>query len=528
MLEDAVGLYAQLGNNYPNITVRDGKTGADYLNDLLTDKRLLPYLEPTRVPTPDRIKVEQQSGGTRIDQTVGFTFEPEGDLLPFFRRFRMSLGSNDQQNGTWALRVTDRNTGEERCKFTGLRVYTPNGAPQYRVGIAHGHMLLLHHGPVAYCFDLAEKKELWQYNLLGDGSRVDPNNVQYDTGPDGDMTITYLADGFKIRFGRSAILEANFACLLTRDGLVALDPATGAKLWTRSNISLSAQVFGDARHVFVVESEGGKAQSRVLRAVDGATVEGVPPFGELFTGNARAGTFGRLILLNEGGGGKPRQLRLYDPLTGKDVWAKKYGPDAKFIETLTADYVGVIEPSGAFDVLDARTGKPVFAGQVDAANLDAHVKPANTPALLHDAERFYLLLNKNQPSTRRAAYYGYKPLRDTTVSGPVYAFDRVSGKRLWYTDKLFEGQSLITERFADTPAIVAATATTEEGTNVGVYRVIVVDKRNGKIRYLKPLQQAGVFSAIVPDPRDGSTRFVRGDVTVRISPDEPDKTAAKP
>ena len=61
---------------------------------------------------------------------------------PFFRRFRLSLSNTVSNNGTWVLRVSDRNTGEERCKFTGLRVYTPSGVPQYRVGSANGHLLL--------------------------------------------------------------------------------------------------------------------------------------------------------------------------------------------------------------------------------------------------------------------------------------------------------------------------------------------------------------------------------------------------
>lgn len=527
LLEDAVGLYTRLGTEYPTVTVRDGKTGADFLNDLLTDKRLLPYLEPTRVPTPARIKVEQHSGAGGAVHPSGFTFEPEGDLLPFFRRYRLSLSNNESNNGTWVLRVSDRNTGQERHRFPGLRVLSPNGIPP-RVGCVSGHLLLLQLGHIAYCFDLAENKELWQYNLLGESARIDTNNVQYDTGADGETTVSYMADGFKIRLGRSAVLEANYACLVTRDGLVAVDPASGAKLWTRAVLP-TAQVFGDARHVFVVESEpNGRARSRVLRAVDGVAADGVPDFGELFTGGGRVRVMGRLLLLTAGGtGGKPRVVRLYDPLTGKDVWSKSFSPEGKFIHTLTADYVGVLEPTGTFTVLEANTGKPVFTGRVDAKNVDAHVKPATKPVLLHDAERFYLVLNADRPARSPTYYYAYMPLRATQVSGPVYAFDRASGRRLWYTDKLFEHQALITERFADTPALIAATQTVEEGTNLGVYRVIVVDKQNGKIRYLKGLPQAGVFYAMTSDPVDRSTRLVRGDLSVRITPDEPEKTAAR-
>lgn len=537
-LDDAVGLYSRLGNRYAKVPVRDGKTGTDYLSDLLTDKRLLPYLEPTRIPTPPRISVDQVQGATAGAQPSGFTFIPDGDLLPFFQRYRLSLSNNESNDGTWVLRVTDRTTGAEWHKFRGLRVVAPNGVPQYRIGTASGHILLLHLGHIAYCFDLAEKKELWQYNLLGERSRIDQNNIQYETGPDGETTISYMADGFKIRFGRSSVLEANYACLLTRDGLVALDPATGNKLWTRTDVSLSSQMFGDPQHIFLVESEkGAKPTSRVLRAIDGAPVENSAEFGDLFASAKRVRVFGRLLLLNEESGNTPgfwpftakrRVLRLYDPLKGKDIWKQSFAAESQFINSLAPEFVGVLEKNGKFQVLEALTGEIKFQGQVDAKNLDAHVKPATEPYLLHDSERFYLVLNSNKARRGATYYYGYMPLRVTTINGPIYAFERASGKRLWYTEKLFEGQSLITERFAETPALISATQTVEEGTNIAQYRVIVVDKQNGKIRYLQGLQQNGVFFALTQDPSDGSTRLVRGDLSIRIQPDHGASNAGQP
>src|SRR5205823_10743545 len=61
-MEDAVGLYLQIGKEFPDVVIRDGKTGADFLTNLLTDKRLLPFLEPSRYPLPTRVKVEQKDG----------------------------------------------------------------------------------------------------------------------------------------------------------------------------------------------------------------------------------------------------------------------------------------------------------------------------------------------------------------------------------------------------------------------------------------------------------------------------------
>ncbi len=46
LLDDAVGMYAELDKKHAKVVIRDGKTGADFFNDLITDKRFLPYLEP--------------------------------------------------------------------------------------------------------------------------------------------------------------------------------------------------------------------------------------------------------------------------------------------------------------------------------------------------------------------------------------------------------------------------------------------------------------------------------------------------
>ena len=88
MMEDAVGLYLQLGKDYPDVVIRNGKTGAMFTTALLTDKRLLPYLEPSRYPMPARVKAaqrERQDGRTFNSQ---FEVEPRGELFPTYRRYR--------------------------------------------------------------------------------------------------------------------------------------------------------------------------------------------------------------------------------------------------------------------------------------------------------------------------------------------------------------------------------------------------------------------------------------------------------
>jgi outer membrane protein assembly factor BamB len=526
MLEDAVGLYSQLGTRYADVTVRDGKTGADIYDELITDKRYLPYLEPGAGPPAGKYKVDPQVGPVNRAVFQSFTITPEGELLPFLRRLQLTMQMSPTGDGTWSLVVTDRATGEERAKFAGLSGFQPNmgynqAAPTNRIAQANGHLLMVSAGQWAYCFDLAAGRELWRYNLLGNSGLPGGSQPRVERDEkDGDLLFHY-EDGWTLRLGRSAVLQPTYACLVTRDGLVALDPHTSDKLWVRTNVSPKVQVFGDARYVFLIDG----TNSRVLRAVDGTPVEGVKDFAPAFTGPDRVAVLGRHILLSEGGS-KGRTLRLHDPLTSEDVWRKEYAtPGAMLLKTLDPELTGALTPDGKFEVLEARTGRPLFQGSLDDDRVDAHLKNAsgavavNNPVLLADADRFYLFLNR--PSEGRVFYGGFSMIRSLPVNGVAYGFDRATGRRLWFTEQLFENQSVLLERFDDLPCIVAAAIRPDEVTKtVQEYKVAVLDKQLGKLRYYKGHSQNQPFVSVIPDPKTRAVEFYRYDLRLRIVPDE--------
>src|SRR5262249_10691258 len=59
--EDALHYYQQLARDYPTTVVRDGKKGADFLNDLSTDKRFLPYLgEKAPLSRQQKFRAEEE------------------------------------------------------------------------------------------------------------------------------------------------------------------------------------------------------------------------------------------------------------------------------------------------------------------------------------------------------------------------------------------------------------------------------------------------------------------------------------
>ena len=484
-VEAAVSFYATLGSKYANVKIHGDRTGADLFNELLTDKRLLPHLEPARLLTPSRIKaVKENTPNNNGYMQQGYVLEPDGaEREPFYRRHRIMLSSNDGGGG-WALHVYDRGSGEEKWKIGGLQIAN-NGSINYRVAQARGNLILLHMGFEVHCIDLAERKHIWKYSVFGEGKTIDWNNLSYEQGTDEELVIKFnnVADGVKYTIGRTTVLETNYVCIVTRDGLVAIDPNSGSKLWTRTNISPSAIIFGDARNVFVVETVGGKSTSKVLRAIDGTPVDGVPDFAPLITGTGRVRIVGRNILLTEGGRLKPLVIRLYDPLSGKDVWNKPYpalpepedykakglefNGQAKLIKTFTPELTGAFQRDGQFEVLDVHTGAVVFHSKVTSPNAELSAGMTGQPVLLGDAERFYLVLNKTGEAQNRNMNYNYmyggvSPLRTLSVNGPLYCYEKATGLQTWYCEKLLDGQQLVVERFAELPGLVAAALVNDE------------------------------------------------------------------
>ena len=532
MLEDAVGLYAQLGTRYAEVVVRDGKTGAEIYGELITDKRLLPYLEPGRGPTSMRYKVVPVEGQNQRGNVSAFALKPDGELFPFFRRFALSMEASQTGDGSWTLRVSDKVTGEDRCKFSPLGTHQlvmgyGQSLPSHRISQANGNLLLVNLGQYAYCFDLAEKREVWRYNLLG--TAMQPQNVAPRIEPtkDGDILFSF-EDGWTLRLGRATILQPTYACLITRDlnqtALVAVDPTTGNPMWKRKGISPKVQLFGDARHIFIVDG----STSTVLRALDGSIVDDAKDFAALYNGASRLGIVGRNLLISdipvpEG----TRVLRLYDPLTATDVWKKELPAKSVLLKTINPELTGYLAINGHFEVIDTRTGATTFVGTVDPDRVNVHMNgPAGnmlvtTPILLADAERFYLFLNRTSGLPTDNSHYSY--VRTIPVNGAVYGFDRTTGKRLWFTDRLFENQYLYTERFEELPCMVAGNNAIDDN-KVPVYQVAVFDKQLGKLKHYKGYaQQSGFFTSVMTDPKTRAIEFFRYDLRIRIVPDDDGK-----
>jgi outer membrane protein assembly factor BamB len=538
MMEDAVGLYLQLGKEYPNVVIRDGKTGADFLTSLLTDKRLLPFLEPSRYPLPSRVKAEQREPQNNANMGAQFEIESPPDLFPMFRQYRFVLDQYRSNNGSWTLIGYDRATGNERCRFPNMvapNLYTNTGQPiPYSKFVqGTGHLMLVQLGMWVYCFDLAEKKELWNRNLLGDTPpQLQPGNPNppVEVSADGECTVRF-PDGFAVVLGRSTLVQPGFVALLTRDGLECVEPLTRKVLWTRRGIAERTQIHGDARYIVLIETNEQKkpASTKLLRAVDGLVVENSPDSGRVLADAKSFKLYGRHALLASGTGEEARVLRLYDMATGKDTWKKEY--DAKSIpisSPLNSEWTGFVKSDGTAEIFSVKTGETVAKLKIDEKNVEAHLKSCIGAQLLADADRFYLILDRDPNAgstngTRPVPVYNNYMLRSQKVNGPVYAFDRGTQKRLWVYADVLENQWLVLEQFADLPVLIASAPVMKEN-NQYVHAVVVIEKERGRLVFDKSVVYNGnFFQNMVVDQKNGTISMNRYDTRIYITPDEPKK-----
>lgn len=536
LLDDAMGLYADLHRSYPKIVVRDGKTGADVFNELITDKRFLPYLEPLRQAwLQSRYKAQEVNAYQNNQQQQSFTISPDGESIPFFNRHKIVMDMMTQGSAQWTLKLIDRITGEERFRSQPLQ------APQYiwnypqsnnhRFAQIRGHLMLLNLNNKIFAFDLADRKKLWEYDLFGKTPM--PNAFPVRTENEADGVRLYYQDGWTQKVGQIGVIESAYVCLITRDGLVAVDPAKGNVLWTKSNVSARVQLMGDDNHVFVFESnaEGAVTSARAIRAGDGVEVQ-IQDSAQVFSNLKKSKTAGRRVLVLDEKADK-KTMRLYDLLTGKDNWSKEIEGNAVMLRCEDPNLTGYVSDKGDVVVFSVKDGKEVFAAKLDQKNLVQQLDKLDNAVLLTDRDRFYVALNKpfegnNNFNNNPSLTPGIRTLR---VNGNIYCFDRATRKRLWRTDEQFVNQQLILDQFQDLPIIIAAHWYNR--VNNGVFegnglQVVAIDKRTGVALFRKEVAPNGPFHALNSDPKSGTVELIRSDLRIKFSPDDGKPSGAVP
>ncbi|MSQ94099.1 MAG: hypothetical protein EXR98_06030 [Gemmataceae bacterium] len=383
---------------------------------------------------------------------------------------------------------------------------------------------------MVYGLDADSGKKLWQMQTVENI----PNNglislQQVINNAEGNPEFVYWDQRTNIRFrvalGRIGAVQASYVAILGHKGLSVVDPLRGTVLWKKADVAINSHVFGDAQHVFVVEANdaGGFGAGRALRASDGEPIN-VPDFSSIYQARIRAA--GRQILAAQTAQAK-LTIRLYDILTGKDVWSKQFAAGTQILNTEDRNIAGVIEPNGMLTVLAADTGKVLVTRNLVKARITpADIKGVRDPLLLQDSERFYVALNQPIDPNKVAGGEIHNNFSNGTrclrVNGWFAALHRHDGKRkfaggevawkkgdlAWHSHLPVHNQMIVLEQFEQAPIVIFSARYNEMLKNGGNRWVSVtqsLQKSNGKMVYDSgPRGINGfspMFSAFHLDPR---------------------------
>jgi outer membrane protein assembly factor BamB/tetratricopeptide (TPR) repeat protein len=554
LLEDAAYYFRILGRDYSATVIRDGKTGADLFNEQATDKRFLPYLDELSGPWSGGKVQAKEVFGTFNANLSTISFDDEIDSLPFFQRYRLALSMNPGSTSL-QLKLFDRAGDDSEKK----EVWTQNISETSRLGnmfqggpsnvhFPHqhlGHLVVLSLGPLVYGIDPIERKVLWDKNLHGPGLGSMGTMM-----PDANGRIgVYYAEGFFRKVGQAGPIEPAYVCLINRDTITAVDPTTGQPLWTKSDVSTHTEVFGDNQYLFLVDTGNGTAingTGRALRAHDGDPVT-VPDFAALY--QRRIGIVGRNLLLSDSNPSSGLTLRLYDVLSGKDVWKKTFASNSLVLKSDDPYLVGAVEPGneGKATVVDLRSRKEVLISHL----LPQDIEKVQQIHVLADRDYFYLAINK-QPNPQDNRFGGPYPdvtngIRSIPVNGRIYAYHRNNGKLHYFVD--VANQMLLTNQFQDMPILLFAVRNNNRMMGMGgmggmggrvVFNaggmggmaggsVMSIEKRTGKLKF-SPKEynnNEGLFSALDVNPRNGTVELIRNNLKIVHSLDTDDQKSAR-
>ncbi|MER3414751.1 MAG: hypothetical protein C4297_00860 [Gemmataceae bacterium] len=536
-IEDAAFYYREMGRLYPKVVVRDGKTAEQIVHELATDKRFLPYLEERpqslrEVPGLWVRTFSSSAGMTNFQYTI---FEPRGELLPSVARYQVAVRQLANRRGQAVF--LDRQGGEE-IQFDLGGLY-PNPALPNSSGnqcFATGRILVFAWGQYVYCYDLADRRERWRFDLYGADTAQLTESELLPNWAGGVQLVDHRSRtsqplGYLIHADDQAV-----SILSASEGLVCLDTLSGKPRWQRQDVFASVGVLSCDEQYLVLYPRGNAERTyRALRVSDGTEVRaaGISK-GEIVR------KYGRFILLASGfqknpdgtleptdlpatpvrGTGttaspistpiqadKGLLLRLVDPLTGGSLWQKVFhkpaqatiSQDGAWLAILSEEQVAIIEP---------RTGDLAASLQIPSDLTKSLPSKELEISLLADPAQFYLVLKQSTSAARQGnrvplpVQSGTQAYSTLFINGAILAVDRATGTLRWH--QTLAGRSLVLNDLAQMPYLLFAGSTQVWDSNTS-YRLVsgiqAIDKVTGKILHNEEYQERFHIPAIRYYPR---------------------------
>jgi outer membrane protein assembly factor BamB len=286
-----------------------------------------------------------------------------------------------------------------------------------------------------------------------------------------------------------------------------LDAATGETLWVRRDVGPNAVAFGARDIVLIVPSEDGELAA--LRMSDGKPFE-MPDAAETLSHTIHISSAGMLVLDNATGGdqSKPAVVRLYDPGARRDHWRLEISREA-LLGAPDGGWLPIFDPAGRLSMVDIESGAQLqIADSLPGLAADGTTE---LYVLQDDRNVYFAVCNRGEHGR-----YEFGDMASVPVSGPMYAFDRITAAQLWKVD--VEGQHLIYERLRTSPVLVFAQREYRQKGDMhqGWVDLMCLNKSTGQKLVETELPMNSTFQSLSVNLREGYVELGSYDQRLRL------------
>ncbi len=525
LLDDAAEEVASVAKRSTAESLDDGRKVADVVASL--QQRIAAARTAQAGAGPAR--VDWSRSELRMSRVgVNYSNDNRQDLsglspLPWYRNQIVDVDLMEQR-----LQVMSATTGE---LLWSMPLHGRPNFPEQTVTVAEaaGYTLAILHRGVLHLVSPVDRKLLWakavDHRTLPHGYFLSPVHLPpQPLAP--QLALTHRLSTAQANVGgHGALLLATPEIVVygRQRMLTAVDATTGATRWTQPGYRPGTQVYGDGRVVFLRSAE--EQHWVALRGCDGRRMD-LPALRDVEQHIVQV-VGHRLMLLGrpqtpgaEAPQKKPvRQLELFDPLAGRSVWS---------IDSPSSRHLAPLEPgrlirydskAAAVELIDLASGTVSAVGTVPEGDRGT----TYTMFAAADRERVYLVVN-----TRKHTQVMNEQMACLPISGRVLAFDRNGGGLVWRRE--LSHQSLVLERFANTPALVFAARRFEQRGKLPnwLFYLDVWDKQTGEVRYSQSWVSNGGYRNLIYEPGRQAVELRSYSDRVRLVPVPVEATAVAP
>jgi outer membrane protein assembly factor BamB len=409
-----------------------------------------------------------------------------GPRGPLFENMTLSLAYSSQQH-----LLGEDGFGEDRFRVLLTEQGMQRGGvnrnaysqPSVNYGRVRGGLLVLALGTELVAVDTlrggdaAASKILWTENLsdqiggLQQMHAIVPRAVNQRWGQ-----ARYVPeDTFGRRYGTIGPVTEHGVCFQRLHDLHCVDLLTGKTIWTRKNVPLGLDLFGDDELLFAAPV--GDGETLVLNAATGELV-GKRRIAKL---EERMATLGRQVLTWQPVE-KGNQLEMRDVEADRVLWSYTFAAGAK-ASVAREDALGVLQPDGEFSLVRLADGKLLAKERLEVPNSLMGIY------LIQSPEGYLLAVNAAARSQRNLSVQPFPNVGDCPlVNGPIYAFDRADGHKLWSQPVNVTQHGLLLSQPSELPVLVLIRQVHRVGPSSvrePKLSIMCIDKRSGRVVYSK-------------------------------------------